>query len=276
MAVEMMLTPGAVTSGLRPLSPMRGPPEVKLANPVKLGFVTEAAATVVAVPSATVRSFAPSVDPVAGPFTPRNGIATLKGMPSSGFEVIGPSNGGKPPALFTITTAAAPACWPKIAFATRAQVPRFTTAIVFDGSGPPKAATLQPSDPLPVITLMLKVDEAGNANSLALIAGIVVPEKLSIAPGKVGYGSFAATEMAPSAVDGEPITYGLGPALPAEATTITPALAALVDATADGSSFEPNVEPSDMLMTSMSLSTAHSIASTVTSVGPSQPNTRSA
>src|SRR5438046_5011938 len=39
MAVEMILTPGAVTSGLRPLSPPRGPPEVKLANPVKLGFV---------------------------------------------------------------------------------------------------------------------------------------------------------------------------------------------------------------------------------------------
>src|SRR5437879_11018015 len=53
MPVEMMLTPGAVTSGLRPLSPVRGPPEVKLANPVKLGFVSGAAATDVAVPSAT-------------------------------------------------------------------------------------------------------------------------------------------------------------------------------------------------------------------------------
>src|SRR5437773_2486405 len=275
MPVETMLTPGAVTSGLRPLSPVRGPPEVKLANPAKLSFVTGPATTVIAPLAA--RSFAPSDDAtVAGPFTPRKGIVTLKGTPSSGLEVIGPSTGGKPGALFTITTAAAPACWPKIAFATRAQVPRFTTAIVFGGSGPPKAATLQPSDPLPEITLMLKVDEPGNANSLALIAGIVVPEKLSIAPGKVGYGSFAATEMAPSPVDGEPTTYGLGPALPADATTMTPALAAFVEATADGSSFEPNVEPSDMLMTSMSLSTAHSIASTVTSVGPSQPNTRTA
>src|SRR6266513_1521121 len=96
------------------------------------------------------------------------------------------------------------------------------------------------------------------------------------APGRVSQGSFAATEIAPSAVDSEPTTYGLGPALPADATTMTPALAALVDATAEGSSFEPNVEPSDMLMTSMSLSTAHSIASTVTSVGPSLPNTRTA
>ena len=34
MPVEMMLTPGAVTSGLRSLSPMRGPPELKLAKPM--------------------------------------------------------------------------------------------------------------------------------------------------------------------------------------------------------------------------------------------------
>src|ERR1700756_3283259 len=142
MAVEMMLTPGAVTSGLRALSPPRGPAEVKLAKPVKLGFARDAAATVVAVPSAAKRSFAPSDDAFAnGPFTPRNGIVTLKGTPSSGLDVMGPSNGGKPAALFTITTTAAPACWPKIAFATRAQVPRFTTAIVFGGSGPPKSAT---------------------------------------------------------------------------------------------------------------------------------------
>src|SRR2546426_6896805 len=277
-----MLTPGAVTSGLRPLSPPRGPPEVKLANPVKLSFVTGPATTVIAPLAA--RSFAPSDDStLAGPFAPRKGIVTLKGTPSSGLKVIGPSTGGKPGTSFTITTAAARACWPKIAFATRAQVPRFTTAIVF-GPSEPKSATLQPSDSsLEVVvgsslmTLMLKVDEPANANPLALIAGIVVvPEKVSIAPGSVRYGSFAATEMAPSAVDGEPMTYGLGPALPADATTMTPALAAVVDATADGSSFEPNGEPSDMLMTSMSLSTAHSIAPTTTSVGPWQPNTRTA
>ena len=55
--------------------------------------------------------------------------------------------------------------------------------------------------------------------------------------------------------------YGFGPLLPADATTITPALAALAAATRWSS--VPNGEPSDMLMTSMSLSTAHSIASTV-------------
>ncbi len=68
--------------------------------------------------------------------------------------------------------------------------------------------------------------------------------------------------------------YCDGPLLPAEVTTMTPALAAFVEATADGSSFEPNGEPSDMLITSMSFATDHSIASTVTSVEPAQPKTR--
>src|SRR5213083_1937944 len=182
----MMLTPGAVTSGLRALSPPRGPAEVKLANPLKLGFEIDAAAAAMSAPSAA-RSAAPSVDLI-----PRNGIVTLKGLPSSGLEVMGPSNGGNADELFTITTTAAPACWPKMAFATRAQVPRFTTAIVFGGSGPPKAATLQPSDRVVpsafLITLTLKVDEPANAKPLALIAGIVVPVKVSVAPGKFGYG----------------------------------------------------------------------------------------
>ncbi len=48
-----------------------------------------------------------------------------------------------------MTTAAAPACWPKIALATRAQTPRFTTAIVLAGSGPLKSAALHPSDSFP-------------------------------------------------------------------------------------------------------------------------------
>src|SRR2546426_538563 len=157
MAVEMMLTPGAVTSGLRPLSPPRGPPEVKLANPVKLGLMMDAAATVVTVPFATSRSFAPSDDAtVAGPCIPRKGIVTLKGTPSSGLEVIGPSNGGKPGALFTITTAAAPACWPKIAFGTRAQVPpRFPTAVVSGGRGAPQDAPRPPRGPLPPTTTLV-------------------------------------------------------------------------------------------------------------------------
>src|SRR5215472_7684089 len=91
-------------------------------------------------------------------------------------------------------------------------------------------------------------------------------------PGTFDSGSFAATEMAPSAVDGDPTRYWLGPALPAEATTMMPALAAFVAASASGVSLVPKSEPSDMLITSMSWSTAHSIASTTTSVGPAQPN----
>src|SRR5260370_33364853 len=99
MAVDMMLTPGAVISGLRPLSPMRGPPEVKLANPVKPGFVRDAAATAVAVPSAAARSFAPSDEAaVAGPFTPRNGIGTWKATPTPGLRALGPSTRRNPAA----------------------------------------------------------------------------------------------------------------------------------------------------------------------------------
>ena len=63
-------------------------------------------------------------------------------------------------------------------------------------------------------------------------------------PGRVASGragedselSTAADAIAPSAVPGEPVMYWLGPQLPAEVTTMTPALAAFVEATADGSS----------------------------------------
>ena len=100
--------------------------------------------------------------------------------------------------------------------------------------------------------------------------------KVICAPAKLGVGSCAATEIAPSALAGLPVMYAFGPSLPADATTMTPAFAALVAAAALGSSAPPNGEPSDMLMTCMPLSTAHSIASTVRSVEPSQPNTRTA
>ena len=80
--------------------------------------------------------------------------------------------------------------------------------------------------------------------------------------------------MDPVPVPGDPVMYWEGPLLPAEVTTDTPAAAAFVEATALGSSERPNEEPSDMLMTSMPFSTAQSIASVVTSVEPSQPNTR--
>ncbi len=68
---------------------------------------------------------------------------TLKAKPpksggpdASGSLVIGPSYGGNADELLTMITPAAPAIWPKIAFATRAQVPRVTTMNVFGGIGP--------------------------------------------------------------------------------------------------------------------------------------------
>jgi len=45
MPVETMLTPGAVTSGLRALSPLRGPPEVKSAKALNAGFASVAGET---------------------------------------------------------------------------------------------------------------------------------------------------------------------------------------------------------------------------------------
>ena len=102
------------------------------------------------------------------------------------------------------------------------------------------------------------------------MAGVVV----SVAPGVVAQASFAAVEIAPSALPGEPAMYWFGPLLPVDVTTMTPSFAAFVEATADGSSLLPNEEPSDMLMTSMPWATAHSMASTVTSVEPWQPKTR--
>src|SRR5689334_21578888 len=68
--------------------------------------------------------------------------------------------------------------------------------------------------------------------------------------------------------------YGLGPSLPEEVTTMVPAAVALFTASASGSSAPPNGEPSDMLITFMPWSTAHSMASTTTSAEPWQPKTR--
>ena len=244
------------------------------------GFTSDVAVIEVAVPSGRARSLAPSeVAIVAGPLTPMNGIVTVKGTPSSGFDVIGPSSGGKFASLLTMITATAPACWPKIALATRAHVPRFTTAIVLAGSGPPNAATEQPSASLTGVAGLSWITfsaplTAGFGCSLALMPWIASVPAVMFTPGNVCVGSLAAVAIEPAPVPGDPVMYWFGPLLPAEVTTITPAFAALVDATADGSSLEPNGEPSDMLITSMSLSTAHSIASTVTSVEPRQPKTR--
>src|SRR5919201_3108295 len=66
------------------------------------------------------------------------------------------------------------------------------------------------------------------------------PLKATLMPGKVGTGSFAATLIAPVPLDGVSVMYSPGPLLPADVTTMMPAFAALVAATAEGSSAVPN------------------------------------
>ena len=96
---------------------------------------------------------------------------------------------------------------------------------------------------------------------------------MSIWPSSTFEASIAATERARVEAAGDPVIWALGPSLPAEATTSTPARDALSAATASGSVASPNGEPSDRLMTSMPSATAWLMASTTTSVEPSQPKT---
>ena len=104
--VDWTATPGATMSGFSALFRSCGPADEKLANALKPGFAIVVAPNVPVPPSA-----ATSVGP-SDRRTPRNGIVTVKGMPVSGFDVIGPSKGGYPGPLFTIATAAAPAISP--------------------------------------------------------------------------------------------------------------------------------------------------------------------
>src|SRR5260370_7898996 len=97
MAVETTLTPGAVTSGLRCESRLRGPPDEKLAKAWKDGLGMPVA--VESVPEAADERLTRSVLS-----TPRKGIVTPP-MP--------PSNGGQPPPLFTTPTPLAPSFSPQ-------------------------------------------------------------------------------------------------------------------------------------------------------------------
>ena len=90
--VDRMLTPGAVTSGLRLLSPPRGPLDVKLASVWKPGLLI---VIFVAVAFAAAARSLPSVAGVVGPRSPKNGIVTSNtSPPGSGLPLILPSNGG--------------------------------------------------------------------------------------------------------------------------------------------------------------------------------------
>src|SRR5581483_3353759 len=124
MPVETMFTPGAETSGFSSESTVRGPDEVNDAVPVGIGAPFEMATVR---PSRCTNSPPSLVAVDARPRTLKNGIVTVNWNPLSGSAVIGPSNGGSDVALLIMTTAAAPACWPKIARATRAQLPRCVT-----------------------------------------------------------------------------------------------------------------------------------------------------
>ena len=105
---------------------------------------------------------------------------------------------------------------------------------------------------------------------------VIVPSVLisMVAPGNEAVASLEATLIVPVPAPGAPVMYWFAPLLPADATTITPALATFVEATADASSAVPKTEPSDMLITSTSSSNAMLMASTVTLVEPAQPKTR--
>src|SRR3954469_22350551 len=232
--VEKMLTPGPLKSGLRKPSPKRGPPEVKLAKARNPAFGRAAFVNMVEAAAATL---APSLVAGSGccpPRTPRKGMVTLNCSPVSGLPVIGPSKGGRPPLLLIISTAAAPACCPKTARATRAQVPRITTASFPVTFAAMYSCLLQPNEIVPLAflsTTMGSVLRFAGWMPFASIAVIVFPvESVSVSPGKDCVESTAAVLIGLSPDEGPPTMYGLNPALPAEVATMTPASTALFDA----------------------------------------------
>src|SRR5215470_15908221 len=192
MPAERIDTPGAVTSGLRWASGLRGPSDEKLAIALKLGLASVVPVSVTVLPSrpATVAGIVPE------PLAPRNGMVTMNCSPVSGLEVMLPSNGGKPVALLIMSTAAAPAFCPKMARATRAQVPRWVTTSM--PAVPLYSAGLQPR--LTVLsglrsTLTVSCVPLTIGAPLALMVVTVVAPDVKMAPGNDAVGSSAATEM---------------------------------------------------------------------------------
>src|SRR3954470_21038748 len=101
-------TPGAVTSGLIALSPLRGPPEVNDASRWEPGVLIWVCVSVAVPPSAASRV----VVTAAVPGAPKNGIVTWNGTPVSGFSVISPSIGGEGASGLFMRTGAGAACSP--------------------------------------------------------------------------------------------------------------------------------------------------------------------
>src|SRR6266849_220840 len=202
-AVEKMLTPGALRSGFRLPSPKRGPPEVKLANALKVGLAMVLFVSVAGEAAAAVTAAAAVEE------TPRNGIVTLNRSPVSGFPVMGPSNGGSPAALLITSTAAAPACCPNTARATRAQVPRTVTTSLPVTPAAVYSALLQPKEIVPLgfrRTTICRLLLLAGAMPFASIAVTFVPvDSARLTPGNVAVESTAATLIALSPDAGEPV-----------------------------------------------------------------------
>src|SRR5256885_17026744 len=167
----------------------------------------------------------------------------------------------------------------------RAQVPRIVTTRLPATFELPSAAFMywvsrQPRDtfPVAVLSVWMGTDFVGSFPSFEFChVCVAVGVSVTTAPGNDCFESTAATLSVRWATEGEPTMYGtVRPALPAEATTMTPAFSAVVEAIASADWSVPKSEPSDMLTTCMSCSTAHSRASTTTLVLPWQPNTRTA
>src|SRR6185312_10172166 len=230
--VETIATPGAVMSGFRRASGVRGPVDENDAMPVGIGVPS---VNVIVTPSRSTSAAPSELAVAAGPRTPKNGMVTLNCSPVSGFPVIGPSNGGSVPSVLIITTAAAPACWPKTARATRAHVPRCVTT-----SFPVTLALMYSCLSQPRLTAPAAVRstttprDAGevHAASFALMPTMVFAVAEAVAgSAKFAVRSAASLELAATAIPfsdppGEPRMYGMLPALPAADTTTTPAFVA--------------------------------------------------
>ena len=115
-----------------------------------------------------------------------------------------------------------------------------------------------------------------NAMGLAPPRTPPVSWNVSFAAGYDARSSSAATEMAPSSVEGEPTKNGCAPSFPAATTTVTPAVSAALIAACSAPPLIPYGEPRERLITLAPRATAFSIPSAVSSVPPLQPNTRMA
>src|SRR5947209_1106966 len=279
---ELMNRPGAAMSGLSRTceGSSRGPRELKEA---RMSAEDQ---------SVTLRpaTFALSVLPSAC-WTLTGGMLTVSSNPAML---------PKAEALLAMITPTAPAFWAFFALTAKPQVPRSTSAMLpataaalVSGEQPSAVGGPAPSAGSSAITT-LAVNPPGGGPSANAVA-VPVRKLPAIPAGALTRSVPKAPKLTPLSIEaavlttrvpapGAPVMKKVSPALPAEATTMTPAAAALSEAIDVELSRLPKFEPSDMLMTSRwserSLSPlgsiAQSIAAVVKAVLPPQPNTRSA